>query len=489
MNSKRKLQKAMEEASSYEEWTHAAIAHDQKSGLQRWKAAEQSHLYDHATIRLRLAQLRKLRKNHDHRGLLFVLHEGIHGNLGGMGRFALYDKALFGTKQLIVDYVDEVVGALEHIASPKAGDISFEEKLDFFRRADHCFGRSAFMMSGSGSLFYFHIGVVKALLGEGLLPNVLSGSSGGSFVGALIATHQKTELAALLDPELLVDRIEEETGHFKSDSALKPSVMRQDEIRAVIDSMIPDVTFEEALKLTGRELNISIAPAEKHQKSRLLNAITTPNVLIREAVLASAAVPGVYPPVMLAAKNHKGQKQAYLPARKWVDGSVSDDVPAKRLARLYGVNHYIVSQTNPHVIPFMADGKKKGDAFSLFKDASISTARAWLNAGAGSIERPLALSPKLTKFTNVAMSVINQDYIGDINILPPKRFFNPFRILAFLSEGEILELVDAGERATWPLIEMIRIQTRISRKLANILEDYDEEHVQHVKAALRKRAI
>ena len=488
MNSKRKLEKAMEQASSYEECKEAAIAHDKKNGLDRWKETEQSRLYDFASIRLRLAQLRKLRRAHDNRGLLFNLHEGIHGNLGGMGRFALYDRCMFGTKKLIIDYVDEVVRALRHIANPRVSDITFEEKLDFFRRADHCFGRSAFMMSGSGSLFYFHFGVVKTLLEQNLLPGVISGSSGGAFVGAIIATHNRKNIDHLLDPETLVQRIEEETGHFKSDSVLRPSLMRQDEIRAVVDSMVPDMTFEEAFKLTGCELNISIAPAEKHQKSRLLNAITTPNVLIREAVMASAAVPGVYPAVTLAARNHEGERQPYLPARKWVDGSVSDDMPAKRLARLYGVNHYVVSQTNPHVIPFVADGKKKEDVFSLLKDATVSTARTWLNAGANSIERPLSLSPRLTKLTNVAMSVLNQDYIGDINILPPRRFFNPFRILAFLSEDEILDLVDAGERATWPHIEMIRIQTRISRTLEEILEEYDEGHVQHVKVAMRKKA-
>ena len=488
MTSTRKLEKAMEKASSYEEWKEAAIAHDKKNGLDRWKETEQSRLYDFASIRLRLAQLRKLRRAHDNRGLLFNLHEGIHGNLGGMGRFALYDKCMFGTKKLIIDYVDEVVRALRHIASPRVTDITFEEKLDFFRRADHCFGRSAFMMSGSGSLFYFHFGVVKTLLEQNLLPGVISGSSGGAFVGAIIATHNRKNIDHLLDPETLVQRIEEETGHFKSDSVLRPSLMRQDEIRAVVDSMVPDMTFEEAFKMTGCELNISIAPAEKHQKSRLLNAITTPNVLIREAVMASAAVPGVYPPVTLAARNHEGERQPYLPARKWVDGSVSDDMPAKRLARLYGVNHYVVSQTNPHVIPFVADGKKKEDVFSLLKDATVSTARTWLNAGANSIERPLSLSPRLTKLTNVAMTALTHDEIGDINILPPRRFFNPFRILAFLSEDEILDLVDAGERATWPHIEMIRIQTRISRTLEEILEEYDEGHVQHVKVAMRKKA-
>jgi NTE family protein len=88
----------------------------------------------------------------------------------------------------------------------------------------------------------------------------------------------------------------------------------------------------------------------------------------------------------------------------------------------------------------------------------------------------------------MALSVLNQDYIGDINILPPKRFFNPFKVLAYLSAKEILELVESGQRSTWPRIEMIRTQTRISRTLQRILKDYDDEHVRHVKAALRKRA-
>ena len=484
----KKLQKAIDQASSYEEWKEAALYHDAKTGLNRWKLLDQSRRYDYVSIRVRLDALRALRARHDNRGLLFSLNEGIHGNLGGMGRSTLYDKAKFGTKQLIVDYVDEIVSALEHLASPEVDEISFEEKLDFFRRADHCFGRSAFMMSGSGSLFYFHIGVIRALWQEGLLPNVLSGSSGGSFVGSLLSTHSNGDLEYLLDPDYLIDKMEEETGHFRRASKLKPKLMQIDEIQKIIKSLIPDLTFDEAFKMTGRELNISIAPAETHQKSRLLNAITSPNVYIREAVLASAAVPGVYPPVTLAAKNHLGEKQAYLPSRKWVDGSVSDDMPAKRLARLYGVNHYIVSQTNPHVIPFVADGKKRDDTLSLLKGASVTSARAWINAGASTIEKPLSYSPSLTRFTNIALSVINQDYVGDINILPTNRFFNPFKILAYLSIQEIRELIASGEKATWPRIEMIRVQTRISRTLARILTRYDEEHVQHVKSALRRKS-
>lgn len=477
----------MDSASSYEEWMEAAQAYDERAGLDRWKNMDQSRRYDYVSIRVRLDRLRALRAQQDNRGLLFNLNEGIHGNIGGMGHASLYEKAKFGTKQLVVDYVDEIVSALEHLANPQVDDIKPAEKLDFLHRADHCFGRTAFMMSGSGSLLYFHIGVVKALLEQRLLPDVLSGSSGGAFVGSLVSTRSDTELLEKMQPGNLVAELEAAIGYSKRSPRYKPSVMPITDIRKVVERMIPDLTFQEALERTGRHLNISIAPAETHQRSRLLNAITSPNVFIREAVLASGAVPGVYPPVTLAAKDHRGERQAYLPSEKWVDGSVSDDMPAKRLARLYGVNHYVVSQTNPHVIPFVTDSKRRKDAIGIWKDAGTKTARALVNASATTLEKPLSLSPTLARATNLWLSVINQDYVGDINILPANRYFNPFRVLAFLTEKEILDLVEAGERAAWPKIEMIRIQTRISRTLDRILTEFQRDPVVHVKGALRRR--
>jgi predicted acylesterase/phospholipase RssA len=50
-----------------------------------------------------------------------------------------------------------------------------------------------------------------------------------------------------------------------------------------------------------------------------------------------------------------GKRVPYLPGRKWVDGSVTHDLPSKRLSRLYGVNHHIVSQANPLITPFASD--------------------------------------------------------------------------------------------------------------------------------------
>ena len=185
----RKLEQAMDRAENYDEWKEAAQAFDTAKGFDRWRSKDTSTQYDNVSILIRLYRLRALRARHDNRGLLFTLNEGIHGNMGGMGKSGLYDRATFGTKQLIVDYVDEIVDALELLASPAVDDISFEEKLEFFRRARHCFGRSALMMSGSGMLLYFHVGVVKALWEQGLLPNIMSGASGGSVVGSLLCTH------------------------------------------------------------------------------------------------------------------------------------------------------------------------------------------------------------------------------------------------------------------------------------------------------------
>jgi TAG lipase/steryl ester hydrolase/phospholipase A2/LPA acyltransferase len=42
---------------------------------------------------------------------------------------------------------------------------------------------------------------------------------------------------------------------------------------------------------------------------------------------------------------------------KFVDGSVAADLPLKRMAELFNINTFIVSQVNPHVCPFIsADG-------------------------------------------------------------------------------------------------------------------------------------
>lgn len=483
----RKLEKAMDQAESYEEWQEAALAFDTAKGFDRWRIRDSSTQYDNVSIRIRLDSLQSMRARHDYRGLLFTLNEGIHGNMGGMGKSALYERAMFGTKKLIVDYVEEIVGALELLASPEVEEISFEEKLEFFRRAHHCFGRSAMMMSGSGMLLYFHVGVVKALWQQGLLPNIMSGASGGSVVGSLLCTHNDEELAKIFTPEFLVQEIERESSLMGALGDLRPKMLAADEVQEMIERLIPDMTFQEAYAHTGRMLNVSVAPVETHQTSRLLNAITSPNVLIQKSVLASAAVPGIFPPVVLEARDKWGERQPYLPSRKWVDGSVSDDLPTKRLARLYGVNHYIVSQANPAVLPFVADSKHHRGTLAILKNTTRQTAREWLNAAAAILHKPLSRDTALSQAANTFISMVNQDYVGDINILPRNRFHNPFKLLARLSTEEVMKLVSSGERSAWRKIEMIRIQTRVSSVLDKIVLEHEAEQVRHHKVPSTRR--
>jgi NTE family protein len=264
----KRLEAEMAAASSYEEWKAAAIAHDKKSGVGRWVKSDESKYFDYTSIRRRLRRLRRLKAKKDYAGVLFALNEGLHGNIDGMGSSALYGKAKFGTKKLVVDYVNEVVSALELLASSKAKDIPLVERLDFFRRAQHCYGCSTLMMSGAGSLLYFHIGVVKALWLEGVLPDILSGSSGGAIVCSLVSTHSDKDIEKILEPENLAHEIERDQGLFSRFEAFKPSVASVEDVQDALNRLIPDITFQEAFESTGRHLNVSIAAAEKHQTSR-----------------------------------------------------------------------------------------------------------------------------------------------------------------------------------------------------------------------------
>ncbi|MDA0979376.1 MAG: patatin-like phospholipase family protein, partial [Proteobacteria bacterium] len=309
------LEKAMESASSYEEWRKLAQEHDDVSGATAWKTTEKTDAYDHANIRSRLSTLQDLRNREDYTGLLFALNEGIHGNQGGMGRQGLYEHAKLGTKRLIEDYVDEIVTALQLINGLPEEEISKEDKLDFFHRASLCFGRSALMLSGAGSLGHFHAGVVKTLFEHNLLPEVISGSSAGSVFAALVGTHTDEELK-----EIFAQGIINPVPAPERSSKDAPPQIDSATMRLMLETAIPDLTFQEAYEKTGRRISVTIAPLEEHQNSRLMNAITSPNVFIRTAVQASCAVPGVFPPVMLMAKNVYGETQPYLPGRRWVDG-------------------------------------------------------------------------------------------------------------------------------------------------------------------------
>lgn len=482
-----RLERSLAQATSYAQWKQLALEHDAKSGREAWKSKEKSKSYDYASIRFRLDMLRELRRTGDDIGLLFALNEGIHGNQGGMGRSALYEGVKFGTKTLIEEYVNEIVDALDHISKvPESADITNADKLDFFERASLCFGRSALMLSGAGSLGHFHRGVVKTLLEHKLLPKVISGSSAGAIYAAILGTHNDDELAAMLQGEVVLDPLQEAID--KRPRRLLREQVDSASLKVLLESVIPNITFQEAYEKTGRKISITIAPHEEHQSSRLMNAVASPNVYIRSAVTASCAVPGVFEPVMLMAKNVYGEAQPYLPNRRWVDGAVTDDLPAKRLARIYGVNHYIVSQANPLALALITGEQYlpvPQGARNIMRVSTHEILKGWEKFG----RRYLRLIPDIGKAMSMFNSVVAQDYKGDINIAPSFNFVDPQKLLGQLTSKEINELVLEGERSTWARLEQIRICSMIGQKLDEILDHHEDHNIKQFYKKSRRRTL
>ncbi|MEZ4324138.1 MAG: patatin-like phospholipase family protein [Polyangiales bacterium] len=471
------LTRQMADATTYDEWLALARDHDALSGAADWRAREGSSLYDYRAIQSRLARLRAvLDEEHCHE-LLYTLNEGVHGNMGGMGRPVLYGRARSGTKHLIDDYVAAIAEGLESIARAPDAQVSHADKLDFFRRASHCYGRSALLLSGGAGLIYFHHGVVQELLEHGLLPNVISGSSAGSAVAAQLGIYSDEELAHGHFREKRYVAVQEVRIADVLRDGLSASFVKQARERA-LDEIIPrDITFGEAYEKTGRYINISISPAEKHQSSRLMNAITSPNVYIRSAAAASSSIPGVAPPVRLYAKGFDGKPRPYLRNRRWVDGSFSHDLPVQRLTRLYGVNHFIVSLINPAVIPFIEDvtTQKSAGLKAATATGAIRVTNELLSATERLLSRAGGLRGRVAVPLALLVALLDQSYLGDINVLMQKSDFRWRQIFFEFEPGEIDEMVRAGQRRTWPKIAQVRNAALISRTLDRILEELSQD--------------
>jgi predicted acylesterase/phospholipase RssA len=365
----KKSEQDLAQAGNYQEWLQAAQALDKLGGEQQWREEEESEDYDNRLINSRVEVLRKLRRRKDYDQLVFRLREELHGNLGNMANPVLYQKARAGSKQLINQYLDEVTASLNLLCDSDVKSLPPSRKRRFFNRAARSFGRSAILLSGGASYGLFHIGVIEELLEQKLMPQVITGSSAGSIVAGFVATHTDEELEQAMLPDVLKYQWVRTIGIrdlFKGEGVLDAG-----QLRKAINRNIPNMTCLEAYEKTGRILNISVSPADPNQVPRLLNYLTSPNVLIRQAALASSAVPGLFPPVQLRARNYAGKSVPYMPQSRWLDGSVHEDIPKEKVNRLHNVNHYIVSQTNPLVLPFMNGGQNKTGVLPFLQEVVV----------------------------------------------------------------------------------------------------------------------
>ena len=216
---------------------------------------------------------------------------------------------------------------------------------------------------------------MRALIDEGLYKYIraVSGASGGSIIAGMVAIHTEKELM----DRVLVKQV---STDFKRNGEMKrrnivwfPPILDQakhflkhgilidnKEFQKTCEFYYGSYTFQEAFERTHKHVCISVAASTLGSQGVggprriLLNHISTPNVLIRSAVAASCALPGIMHPNYLQCKDERGQVVPFeMDGVQYVDGSLQADLPFRRISTLFAVSHFIVSQVNFHVVPFL----------------------------------------------------------------------------------------------------------------------------------------
>jgi len=168
----------------------------------------------------------------------------------------------------------------------------------------------ALVLGGGAARGFAHLGVIKSLEAQGIVPDIVVGTSAGSVVGALYASGMSG-----FDLQNLALQMEED---MVADWALpNRGVLKGEALQDFINQKVKNVTIQKMPKPLG-------VVATDLQSGEM--------VLFRQgntgmAVRASSAVPGVFQPVEIS-------------GRDFVDGGLTSPVPAQS-ARSMGADFVI----------------------------------------------------------------------------------------------------------------------------------------------------
>ena len=87
---------------------------------------------------------------------------------------------------------------------------------------------------------------------------------------------------------------------------------------------------------------------------------------------------------------------------------------------------------------------------------------------------------------NSVHALVDQEYSGDINIVPSFKWYNPAKLLSHLSEKDLLDLMEGGQLSTYPVVEAIRSCTLISRTMEEILHRFEHGDLRPDSAAYHR---
>ncbi|KAK2597102.1 hypothetical protein N8I77_012970 [Diaporthe amygdali] len=472
----------MKNATSASQWTSAAQELDLLEGNHVWKSEENGvdGIYRPDVVRERIRELDGARTACDIRRMLHLVRTALSRELGGLGNIDLYKHTYLGTKDLIEQYVQSAVKTIEDLVE-KSGypgalpdDLDHNDILEALVQTRQSYGRSALLLSGGGTFGMMHAGVLKAIFEADLLPRIISGASAGSIVCAVFCTRTADEVPEVIrqfpygDLAVFEEEGREETllDHVKR-LLTEGSWSDIKHLKRVMRGLLGDMTFQEAYNRTRKICNISVSTESIYELPRLLNYITAPNVMIWSAVAASCSVPFIFSGATLLVKDPQtGEHMPWNPSpQRWVDGSVDNDLPMTRLAEMFNVNHFIVSQVNPHVVPFLAKDDRlysehddsRPELFGTSHNSNLTTTLTTL--AKDEVLHRLQFLAELGIFPTAVTklrSVLSQKYSGDITILPEFSVQDLPRILKNPSVDFMERATLAGERATWPKLSRIR---------------------------------
>lgn len=499
LQQRRLLQLKMANSKSYFEWSIHAAKLDALDGTDqesRWN--QETRLYDRRLLEEKVSHLRHVRKSGT--GVeeqMFAVRADLLRNLGNITNSALHQHFPV-VPGAIREYIEEVRLHLEQITH--SHEVSLATRASFLRETRHAFGRTALILSGGGTTGTFHLGVVKALLEHKMLPRVLAGSSIGAVVCGIVATRTDDELSSLLDNIHACDL------SFFSDvnSDALPSLFSppRDASRRLeaplkrLRHLLGDLTFLEAYTHTSRVLSVAVADADAADPSpRLLNYLTSPHVVVWSAVACSSSLLGRGRPVELLARDsfgklvpfaactssapsmmkgdvvsssrslpsietehqeslelsgtdHAGMKSPRSITRshrqqRWVDGCVEGDLPLRVLSEMFSVNHCIVSQTDPRVVPLLNIKKHMGTVGQLAEAELKHRCRQFVE-----------LAPRwmpcgwLRKFS--------QAWEGDITIVPSDPALRIRTAVFGSTQDDLLAAIKHGEVSAWAKLSAIQ---------------------------------
>ncbi|KAL2213351.1 FabD/lysophospholipase-like protein [Sarocladium strictum] len=480
------LRSNMRRTFSYRDWVTAARELDNHLGRQKWREENDFAYYDSKTVKRVWDQMRKARaraetqegKKNSLGGdravleLRALIEACVKNNFVGVENARLYSQTYYGTKNLVQNFIDEVERSLKFLLKTK--QLETEEKRILFKHIYANYGRTALCLSGGAGFAHYHLGVVRGLLDADLLPDVVTGTSGGALVAALVATRTNDELKELLVPALAT-RID------ATSESIAVWIVRWWKTGARFDSVDwaekcswwtrGSMTFREAYERTGRILNVSCVPADPHSPTILCNYLTSPDCVIWSAVLASAAVPGILNPVVLMMKTAEGTLMPYSFGHKWKDGSLRTDIPIKALNTHFNVNFTIVSQVNPHINLFFFSsrgtvghpvthrkgrGWRGGYLMSAFEHYLKLDMNKWLKfiRHAELLPRPLGQD-----WSQLWL----QEFSGTITIWPKSIPSDFWYILSDPDSSRLARMIHEGKQSVFPKLKFVGNRLKIER--------------------------